>query len=236
MCLVVEGEPRAADKGLPPDRECLPPALRFVVENGVVTDRPAPEPLAADLRAGADSRRDAKVKIIAGLLGTGLDDLRQRDHARRQRHLAAIVAASVVGCVAFAGLALSAFLQRNEAERQRRLAEQKTLTAERTADFMISLFQVSEPSEARGNAVTAREILDRGARQIEQSLREEPQVRADLSTTLGEVYTGLGLYNSAYKLLAQAGDVPDRSPSARLHADDCARRTRIPARQRRAGR
>ena len=216
MCLIAAGEPRAGDKGLPPDQECLPPALRCHVVDGVVTDLPAPEPLAADLRPGGDARRDAKLKIIAGLLGTGLDELRRRDLMRRQRQLAVTVAASVIGCVVFAGLALSAFLQRDEAERQRRLAEQKSLTAERTADFMISLFQVSDPSEARGNAVTAREILDRGARQIDQSLRDEPQVRADLSVTLGEVYTGLGLYNSAYGLLAKAGTLLGQAPDARL--------------------
>ncbi len=216
ICLVVAGEPRAEDKGLSPDLECLPPALRFAVIDGVVTTQVAPEPLAADLRPGGDTRRDAKLKIIAGLLGTGLDELRRRDLMRRHRQLAAVVAAAAIGCVAFAGLALSALLQRNEAERQRRLAEQKSLTAERTADFMISLFRVSDPSEARGNAVTAREILDRGARQIDQSLREEPQVRADLSVTLGEVYTGLGLYNSAYGLLEQAVAIPGVAPNARL--------------------
>ena len=224
ICLVVAGEPRAEDKGLSPDLECLPPALRFAVIDGVVTTQVAPEPLAADLRPGGDTRRDAKLKIIAGLLGTGLDELRRRDLMRRHRQLAAVVAAAAIGCVAFAGLALSALLQRNEAERQRRLAEQKSLTAERTADFMISLFQVSDPSEARGNAVTAREILDRGARQIDQSLREEPQVRADLSVTLGEVYTGLGLYNSAYGLLEQGG----RHSRRRRRTPDCARPLRWP--------
>ena len=217
MCLIVRGEPRAADKGHPPKHECLPPALRFVVdEAGAVTDRPAPEPLAADLRPGADTRRDAKLKIIAGLLGTGLDELRQRDHMRRQRQLVAIVAASTIGCVAFAALAFSALLQRNEAERQRKLAEQKSLTAERTADFMISLFRVSDPSEARGNVITAREILDRGARQIDQSLRDEPKVRADLSVVLGEVYTGLGLYSSAGGLLEKAGSIDGQAVNARL--------------------
>jgi tetratricopeptide (TPR) repeat protein len=217
MTLVVRGEPRAAHKGYPEEQECLPPALRFVVDDdGMVTDRPAPEPLAADLRRGADSRRDAKLKIIAGLLGTGLDELRQRDHVRRQRQLVAIGAASTLGCLVFAGLAFSALLQRNEAERQRQLAEQKTLTAERTADFMISLFRVSDPSEARGNVITAREILDRGARQIDESLRDEPQVRADLSLVLGEVYTGLGLYTSAGGLLEQAGGLVGRSENARL--------------------
>jgi tetratricopeptide (TPR) repeat protein len=216
ICLVIAGEPRAEDKGLSPGVECLPPALRFAVIDGVVTTQPAPEPLAADLRPGADTRRDAKLKIVAGLLGTGLDELRRRDLMRRHRQLAVIGAAAAIGCVAFAGLALSALLQRNEAERQRKLAEQKSLTAERTADFMISLFQVSDPSEARGNAVTAREILDRGARQIDQSLREEPQVRADLSVTLGEVYTGLGLYSSAYGLLEKAGAIPTQAAGARL--------------------
>ena len=82
---------------------------------------------------------------------------------------------------------------------------------------MISLFRVSDPSEARGNAVTAREILDRGARQIDQSLRDEPQVRADLSVVLGEVYTGLGLYKSAHVLLAKAGTIAGpQTSNARL--------------------
>ena len=216
VCLVVEGEPCAGDKGRPPEQECLPPALRFTVEKGIVTDQPAPEPLAADLRTGGDTKRDAKLKIIAGMLGAGLDELRRRDQARRQRRLAAVGAVSVAGCILFAGLALFALIARNEAERARRVAEQKTLTAERTADFMISLFRVSDPSEARGNAVTAREILDRGARQIDQSLRDEPQVRAELSTTLGEVYTGLGLYNSAHDLLAKASQVGGQSANAHL--------------------
>jgi tetratricopeptide (TPR) repeat protein len=216
LCLIVSGEPRAADKGFPPDDECLPPAMRFVVIDGLVTDVPAPEPLAADLRHAADTRRDAKLKLIAALLGTGLDDLRRRDQARRQRQIATVLTGSVVLTVAFAALAVAALLQRNEAERQRKLAVQKSLTAERTADFMISLFKVSDPSEARGNAVTAREILDRGARQIDQSLRAEPQVRAQLSTTLGEVYTGLGLYNPAFELLTKAGEIPEQDSASHL--------------------
>lgn len=216
ICLVVDGEPCAADKGLPGERECLVPALRFEVEAGVVTDRPAPEPLAADLRPDKDGRRDARLKIVAALLGTGLDDLRRRDQARRQRRLVAVGAVSALGCVVFAVLAVTAMLARNEAERQRQLAVQKSLTAERTADFLVSLFRVSDPSEARGNAVTAREILDRGARRIDESLRDEPRVRAELSTTLGEVYTGLGLYNAAFDLLSKAADVPDQDTVARL--------------------
>jgi hypothetical protein len=214
LCLIVDGEPLAEERGQPAAAECFPLALRYEVVGGEVTARPASEPLAADLRAGAGSRRDAKLKLIAGLLGASLDDLRHRELARWHRRLVLIGATATVGCVVLAGFALAAWMARNEAERQRQIAEQKSLTARRTADFVISLFQVADPSEARGNSVTAREILDRGAAQIDGSLRDEPAVRAELSTTLGEVYRGLGLYGSALDLLNKARAVEERDATA----------------------
>ncbi|MBT8057578.1 MAG: toll/interleukin-1 receptor domain-containing protein [Gammaproteobacteria bacterium] len=51
-------------------------------------------PLAADARRSADGRRGALLKLVAGLLGTGLDELIQRDARRRQRRLVAGVALS----------------------------------------------------------------------------------------------------------------------------------------------
>ena len=198
--------------------DSFPPALRFEVESGLITDHPAPEPLAADLRRGADGRRDALLKIVAALLGVGLDGLRRREQRRRIRRLAVVSGCALAGCLVLAALAVTALIARNEAERQRQLAERKSLTAQRTADFMISLFKVSDPDEARGNSITAREILDRGAQQIDHSLRDEPQVRADLSTTLGEVYTGLGLYDPAQALLIKAAAAPGQDAAGRLRA------------------
>jgi tetratricopeptide (TPR) repeat protein len=215
LCLIVGGEPDAADRGQAPDSECFPAALRHEVIDGELTDQRAKEPLAADVRDGADSRREALLKIVAGLLGVSLDELRQRDQARRQRRLAGIAVAATAGCVVLAGLAVTAWIARNEAVEQRRLAVQKSLTAERTADFMVSLFKVSDPSEARGNSITAREILDRGVRQIDQALRAEPLVRAELATTLGQVYYGLGLYPQAEQLLTMEGSVPGQDMRAR---------------------
>jgi tetratricopeptide (TPR) repeat protein len=215
LCLIVDGEPATQRRGLPLELECMPPALRFeVAADGRVTERPAAEPLAADIRRGQDSRHEATLKILAALLRVPLDRLRQRDVARRHRRLALVGAASTLGCVVLAGLSIAALLARNEAERQRQLAEQKSMTAQRTADFVVSLFKVSDPGEARGNTITAREILDRGARQIDDALRDEPAVRADLLTTLGEVYTGLGLYGPAFDLLSKARALPEGSPDA----------------------
>ena len=195
FCFVIDG---ALGSG-----EAFPPALRYEVEDGVITERPAAEPLAADVRPGGDDRAAAALKIIAGLLGVPLDSLRQRELARRQRRLAVVATLSAIGCVAFAALSVFALRARAEAERQ-------SLTARRTAEFMKSLFAVSDPSEARGNSITAREVLDRGVRQVESQLRDTPLVRADLTTTLGEVYGNLGLYQESLRLLNEAAQTPDR--------------------------
>ena len=127
--------------------------------------------------------------------------------------------ASAIGCAAFAAISVVALHARSEAERQRIAAQHEALTARRTAEFMKSLFAVSDPGEARGNSITAREVLDRGARQIETQLRDAPVVRADLATTLGEVYAGLGLYKESLHLLDYAAQSPQRPPDLRAHTD-----------------
>ena len=76
--------------------------------------------------------------------------------------------------------------------------------AERLATFMVDLFNVSDPSEARGNSITAREVLDKGAEKISQELKDEPETRAALMATMGKVYQGLGLYKQAKPLLEEA--------------------------------
>jgi tetratricopeptide (TPR) repeat protein len=209
LCLTIAGEPLTARRGLPAELECFPPALLAAVDG---IGGAAAEPLAADIRK--DTRHSAKLKIIAPMLGVSYADLRHRDHARQVRRLLVLGAASAVGCVIFAALAVVALVARGEAVRQRQIAVQKSQTAERTSDFLVSLFQVSDPSEARGNSITARSILDRGAQQVEEALRDEPVVRARLSATLGEVYTGLGLYKPALHLLELAQGTPGQDATS----------------------
>jgi tetratricopeptide (TPR) repeat protein len=79
--LIVDGEPGDAE------RECFPPALRFVVNpGGEITAEPE-EPIAADAREQGDGKEIAKQKLVAGLLGVGLDEIARRaEHARRRRN------------------------------------------------------------------------------------------------------------------------------------------------------
>jgi len=76
--------------------------------------------------------------------------------------------------------------------------------AERALAFLVDLFAVSDPGEARGRDLSAREILDRGATRVDRELRGQPEVRAALSSALGRVYERLGLYDRAEPLLTTA--------------------------------
>lgn len=197
FCLIVEGEPGT-------DRECFPPAVRFLVdEDGVLTDYPA-EPIAADARPHGDGKQNAKLKLISGMLGVGFDALKQRDLHRRQRRMAIITASAVAGMVIAIGLATMAVLARNEADIQRNQAQIEAETARQTTRFMVDLFEVSDPSEALGNTITAREILDKGAARIETELTDQPEIQATLMDTMGTVYKSLGLYEPAVSLVGQA--------------------------------
>ena len=76
--------------------------------------------------------------------------------------------------------------------------------ADRIAAFMTSMFRVSNPSQARGNTVTAREILDKASQQIGAGLDKDPELRARLMLTMSQTYGGLGLYEHAQTLSQQA--------------------------------
>lgn len=201
FCLIVEGEPHASDKPEQAELECFPPALRFGLgADGQLSSTPS-EPIAADARAGKDGKGHAKLKLIAGVLGVGFDTLRRREQQRRNRRLFALSCAATFGMVVTSSLATYALIQRRTAEEQRARAEAEAETARQTTNFLVDLFRISDPSEARGNAVTAREMLDKGAARIDRELARQPQIRATLMDTLGTVYMGLGLYSRARPML-----------------------------------
>lgn len=116
-----------------------------------------------------------------------------------------VVALAALGMVAAASAYL-ATTQRDLANQARARAEVEAETARQTTDFMVDLFSVSDPGEARGNTITAREIMDKGANRIEGELSSQPAIQATLMETMGAVYTSLGLYEQAASLLQSAVD------------------------------
>ena len=204
FCLIVDGEPNASDDPAHAEEECFPPALRYKLgpDGNLSTERT--EPIAADARQGKDGRTNAKLKLIAGILGVGFDGLRQREQRRRQRQLFAIASGAIAGMVITSGLAAAALIARATAQRQTVIAKREAETARQTTAFLVDLFRISDPSEARGNSLTAREVLDKGAARVEGQLAKQPEIQATLMDTLGTVYMGLGLYGQAQPLLQSA--------------------------------
>lgn len=217
FCLIVDGEPNASDIPGQEDQECFPPALRFRLGPDGNLGQTRTEPIAADAREGKDGKNRAKLKLIAGLLGVGFDALRQRETQRRNRQLFYVAAASLAGMVLTSGLAAAALIARSQAQREKVRAEAEAETARQTTNFLVDLFRISDPSEARGNSVTAREMLDKGATRIQTELAGQPVIQATLLDTVGTVYMGLGLYNQAKPLLnaavAQRRDLREQNPA-----------------------
>jgi tetratricopeptide (TPR) repeat protein len=204
FCLIVGGEPNASDDPQRIDEECFPPALRYRLDADGNLGTVRTEPIAADARPGKDRRLNAKLKIIAGLLGLGFDALKRRDQQRRHRRLFAIACAACAGMILATGLAGYALVQRARAERQTARAEMEAESLRQTTDFLVDLFRISDPGEARGNVVTAREMLDKGAARIDTELAGQPAIQATLLDTVGTVYMGLGLYRQSKSLLDRA--------------------------------
>ena len=84
------------------------------------------------------------------------------------------------------------------------------------ASLLVDVFEVADPSEARGAQVTAREVLDRGVARVERGFEGQPEVQADLLAVLGRVYRNLGLYERATGLTARAADLFAGQRRARL--------------------
>lgn len=124
LCLIVDGEPNATDISGRESEECFCPALRFAVDaTGELSSKRA-EPIAADVRAGHDSKSTAKLRLIAGMLGVGFDTLIQREVHRRRRRALVITIAALLGMAIAGVLAINAVIARNEARQRQAQTEQ----------------------------------------------------------------------------------------------------------------
>ena len=100
-------------------------------------------------------------------------------------------------------LALAAGAAANVVVQSRRVARERDRAA-RVQSFLVDLFSVSDPGEARGSSVTAREVLDKGADKIRHDLEAQPEARADLMETMADVYNRLGLNDRAAELARES--------------------------------
>jgi len=134
--LIVEGDPQAAD----PAERCFP--------NVLVEDRGsgALEPLAADARKWADGKVLAKLKLVAGILGIRLDDLRQREMQRRRRNW-------IVSSVTVASVVLLTTILSVSTITSHKAAQQRRANTEELLSYMLGTLEELNP-------VSGLDVLD----------------------------------------------------------------------------
>lgn len=119
-----------------------------------------------------------------------------------QRHKFGVAGATSLALLLIAfGVVQTMQLRRITRERDR---------ADRVTAFMTGMFKVSNPSEARGNDIRAREILDKSSKDIETGLANDPELQTQMMNVMGNVYQSLGLTSKAEPLLRRAWEIRQR--------------------------
>jgi tetratricopeptide (TPR) repeat protein/tRNA A-37 threonylcarbamoyl transferase component Bud32 len=109
---------------------------------------------------------------------------------RRHRTAVAASALLALALVVF-GAAMGFLAQR---------ATREQMIAARESQFLASVLEASAPGHTPGQAVTALELLDRGARRIHHEFSEAPDAHASLISTMARAYTNLGRTDRATDL------------------------------------
>jgi len=190
--------------------------------------RVAPEPARRALRGDLDAivltalRRDPRERYAtAAALGDDIgrylrhEPVRARPETVRyraakfvRRHRAALSAAAAVVLLG----ATFAVVHTTRITNERNRAELEARKAGEVRDFLIGLFNSNLPSEALGDTLTVRDLLERGVARAD-SLADQPELRALLLTTLGDVYRVLAGYDRAEALIGQALAIYDTLPA-----------------------
>lgn len=183
LCLVLDGEPNAAD----PANECLPDPLLRVNSGRDI--------LAADLRREADGRRQALLKILAGGLGLSYESLAQRERRRATRRAIAWIAASLLVALGFGAIAL-------QAEQNRRKAEREASRANLTSDYLTSVLLQFLPNESHGipNAALLPLIDASASPERLRPLKQEPIALIRIRSMLATAYFQLDHPKKALEL------------------------------------
>ncbi|HEV8042535.1 MAG TPA: serine/threonine-protein kinase [Bryobacteraceae bacterium] len=171
--------------------------IETLVRKALEKDKSRRYASAADL--GADIQRYLRDEPIVARPPSAGYQLQK--FALRHRVAVAVASGAFLLLLAFA-VVQAVQLRRTTEERDRANRERDRAT--RITNFMTRMFKVSDPSEARGNSVTAREILDKASTDMVAGLSKDPEVQAQMLQVIAGTYANLGLYARAEELARHA--------------------------------
>ncbi len=196
FAMIVDGDPQTQDE----NEQCFPESL-ITDENGTIR-----EPLAADARKWADGKLLAKLKIISGILGIRLDELRRRDMQRRHRLWMASAGTAMAIALVMTALAVIAITARNAAENRREHAEE--LVGYMVGDLKTKLDEVGRLDILEGMGSQVSEYLEtlNPEELTDESLTQQAQVwrqLGEVSKDQGDLAKAQAAFSTSRDILAE---------------------------------
>ena len=112
------------------------------------------------------------------------------------RHRWGVFSAALVLVSLVAGLAVATL--------QGRAARREANRANRVQEFLVRLFEASDPANSEGESVSARQLLEEGTKRIEADLADEPEVQVALYSALSRIHRKLGAHEEGERLALSA--------------------------------
>jgi eukaryotic-like serine/threonine-protein kinase len=134
---------------------------------------------------------------------------------RRRTSLALALAGLAV---VLAGGVAATVWQALEARNQAQEALAASARAEAVGEFLISLFDASDPDRVGLEPPSARTLLDGGLQRIHSELGQDPQIRRALLLAMARIYQKLGEPDAAGQALEQSGALGSENPPERAQA------------------
>jgi eukaryotic-like serine/threonine-protein kinase len=127
-------------------------------------------------------------------------EYRIRKFVMRHRVAVPVGALAVIAIATSASFAVAGMVRARRAEQ---LARQEAAAARSVTNFLVELFAPA-PGEITGDQLTARQLLDRGAKRASRDLASQPILKGRILHTVGTAYAALGLYDEARTQLDEA--------------------------------
>jgi eukaryotic-like serine/threonine-protein kinase len=174
LSVIVDGQPGSNNSN-----NCFPVPLRN------------PDPKAPDARKQGDGKTNAKLMLLATMLGVRFDVLKRRDQERRLRLLGYSLVMALTLLICMSWLVYETMIARNKEEEQRVKAEEANLIAQKaktSAEGLITsmLFDLKEKLEPLGRS----DVLDDVSREAEKyyQSQEDTLLKAKDLKLLAKVY------------------------------------------------
>ena len=126
---------------------------------------------------------------------------RIRKFVLRHRIAVPVTFLALLAIATSASFAVAGMLRARRAEQ---IARNEAAAARSVTDFLVQLFEKPVEGELPGDQLTARQLLDRGARRASADLASQPFLQGRILQTIGTAYSGLGLYDEARSHLEEA--------------------------------